>query len=64
MDSPDRWLEKVHGIRIDGRLLVEAAKAALRTGNLARESALALPFDTDPTAFWRRFNVLIRGGQR
>ena len=58
MDSVDLWMEQKQGVRLEAKVLAEAERASARTGALAREKARALPFDTDPTAFWRIFERL------
>ena len=58
MDSVERWLEEKQGVKLEGKALAEPARAAGRTGALARDAARSLPFDTDPSAFWKIFERL------
>lgn len=54
----ESWIAEFQGLHCDSRLLREARSSALRIGALARESALALSFDTDPATFQRIFDAL------
>jgi hypothetical protein len=61
--EPDRWLAECQDLRFDSGLVHEAARSVKRIGTLARESALSLPFDTDPTAFRRILESLAEWGR-
>lgn len=60
MDDLADWLQRKHGLNIDARLLVDPARAAERIGGIASAKAAELPFDTEPTGFWRLFNELTK----
>lgn len=56
VDDVADWLQKNQGVAIEPQRLVDPARSAARIGALAREHAQSLPFDKDPTGFWRYFN--------
>jgi len=61
--EPDLWLAEFQDQRFDSRLLHEAARSTKRIGTLARDNALSLSFDTDPSAFRRIFELLADNGR-
>jgi hypothetical protein len=61
VDDVGDWLQKNQGVAIEPQRLADPARSAARIGALAREQADLLPFDTDPTAFWRHFDALTQG---
>jgi hypothetical protein len=46
------WLEEYQAVVLPAGDIEQAARSARRIGALAREKALMVPFDTDPTGFW------------
>jgi hypothetical protein len=46
------WLEEYQAAALPAEGIEQAARSTRRIGALAREKALMLPFDTDPTGFW------------
>jgi hypothetical protein len=61
MEDISAWLREYQGVSVEPERLVDPSRAAGRTGRLARDSAAALPFDTDPTVFQRLVNELAAG---
>ncbi len=52
------WLARMHHVTVDAQILVDPLKTVWRVGELARSAAETLPFDSDPTEFYRLLEAL------
>jgi hypothetical protein len=61
MEDVSVWLREHQGVSVEEQRLADPFRAASRIARLARDSAAALPFDTEPTVFQKLVDELAAG---